>query len=291
MKRYVFKGKEGLEIVSLKKLTTNSIDAVSEPHRVGFYQIYCFYENTEGALEINFEKITLKPNTILFIPADVVCSFSRDAQYDGEVIIFTDFFMKKEAIGRNNILFSNVFRRFRKPQLLDLNHYPIIELVKLMQLELEFLVRKNRQQILINHLENIIAYGERIVDESEAEPLTQQPQQQLIAHFYDLINANYQKEQSLQFYCDQLNTTYSALSKTTNEVLGIAPKALLNQKIVLEAKSLLAYSNLSIKQICYKIGLNEPSYFTVFFKKYQGNTPTEFREKYKEWSKKHKTLG
>ena len=94
MKKYGFKGEDGLEIVPLAKLTQNSMEVVGEPHRISFYQIYHFTAGTSGFLEINFEPISLEPNAILFVPADVVCSFSEQSVYRGEVIIFTDLFVK-----------------------------------------------------------------------------------------------------------------------------------------------------------------------------------------------------
>ncbi len=288
MKEYAFKGKDGLEVVSLNKLTTHSIDAVAELHRVNFYQIYCFRQNTKGVLEINFERITIKPNSLLFVPANVVCSFAKTAVYDGSVIIFTDFFVNNHTTSTNNILFSKLFRRFRPPLLLDdVNPTPIRALIRLMQLELNTPQGHNHQNILLNYLENIVLYAERSSPEA-APPLPEHHlPEQLIARFYDLINGHYQDQHSLKYYCEALGVTYAELSKTVNDVVGINPKTLLHQKIILEAKSLLAYTDQSIKQICYKVGFNEPSYFSIFFKKYQGCTPKEFQKKYKESEKNH----
>ncbi|NRB48003.1 MAG: AraC family ligand binding domain-containing protein [Saprospiraceae bacterium] len=79
MKKYDFKGEEGLEIVSLQKLTQNSFEIIGEPPRISFYQVYHFTAGTTGILEINFEEIPLQPGSILFVPSDVVCSFSSES--------------------------------------------------------------------------------------------------------------------------------------------------------------------------------------------------------------------
>jgi len=282
MKKYAFKGEEGIEIVPLQKLTKNSIELIREPHRIGFYQIYHFTEGTQGILEINFEKIPLQANSILFAPSDVVCSFSEQAAYAGEVIIFTDFFVTKHTSFENNLLYSKLFRRFRKPILYTYNKLPIPQLIHAMRAEFDFEQANNRQLILLNYLANIVAYAERLADTYPQRLVDQKAKQQLMARFYDLIHSHYQTEQKLAFYCYQPGGKHAELSQISTNWVGETPKMLINQKILLEAKSLLAYSKLSVKEICFELGLNEPSYFTTFFKRYEGCSPIAFRKKYKE---------
>lgn len=70
------------------------------------------------------------------------------------------------------------------------------------------------------------------------------------------------------------------MNKAAQLLVGCSAKQLIQQKILLDAKALLAYSDLSMKEICYEVGINEPSYFTLFFKKHTGLPPSEFRQQY-----------
>ena len=45
-----------------------------------------------------------------------------------------------------------------------------------------------------------------------------------------------------------------------------------------KAKELLATTQLSMKEICAKVGYSDPNYFSKTFKKNVGVTPTEYRE-------------
>ena len=53
---------------------------------------------------------------------------------------------------------------------------------------------------------------------------------------------------------------------------------ILNDAVLLESKALLKQSSLSISEIAYKIGKNDPSDFSRFFKAQTGKTPKEYRE-------------
>lgn len=59
---------------------------------------------------------------------------------------------------------------------------------------------------------------------------------------------------------------------------GSTPLQIINERIVLEAKRMLRYLPLRVKEISRDLGFEDPSYFNKFFKKITGMTPVDFRE-------------
>ena len=59
---------------------------------------------------------------------------------------------------------------------------------------------------------------------------------------------------------------------------GKSPLIFINNRIILEAKRLVLYSDLMIKEIAYMLGYDDPSYFVKHFKRHTGYLPSEFRE-------------
>ena len=59
------------------------------------------------------------------------------------------------------------------------------------------------------------------------------------------------------------------------------PNELIKNRLLLEAKRYLAHSELSAKEIAYKLGYEDEAYFSRFFNKHAGNTPIHFRKLYR----------
>ena len=53
---------------------------------------------------------------------------------------------------------------------------------------------------------------------------------------------------------------------------------MVHDRLVLEAKRQLAFSNRNVKEICYELGFEDPAYFSRFFRNHTGTSPHEFRE-------------
>jgi AraC-like DNA-binding protein len=62
--------------------------------------------------------------------------------------------------------------------------------------------------------------------------------------------------------------------------MGASAGDLIRERVLLEAKRLLANSDLMISQIAETLNFEDNAYFTRFFKKYLGTTPEGFRAAY-----------
>ncbi|HKJ21703.1 MAG TPA: helix-turn-helix domain-containing protein, partial [Gammaproteobacteria bacterium] len=68
------------------------------------------------------------------------------------------------------------------------------------------------------------------------------------------------------------------LGELTNEVAHKTPSQLINERIILEAKRMLAHSGQRVTAIANVLGFDDPSYFAKYFKKHAGKTPAQFRK-------------
>lgn len=90
----------------------------------------------------------------------------------------------------------------------------------------------------------------------------------------------------MYFYEDELHVGYKKLAAATKKVFGKSPKAIINERLLLEIKRRLLYTTESIKEIAYEFSFNEPSHLTKFFGRYNDNlSPIDFRT---NWNKKYK---
>ena len=84
------------------------------------------------------------------------------------------------------------------------------------------------------------------------------------------------------FYAQKLNITTSHLNHCLNAVTGLSVTHWLQDAMITEAKKQIYYSDSDIKEIAYTLGYDDHAYFSRLFKKITGQTPLEFRRKFRE---------
>jgi AraC-like DNA-binding protein len=110
-------------------------------------------------------------------------------------------------------------------------------------------------------------------------PDNELPDQKLdiIRQFNLLVENHYKKEHSVKFYADQVNRSPKTLSNLFALYNKKSPLAIIQERITLEAKRLLLYTDKSAKEIAYELGFEDAAYFSNFFKKNTEVSPSDFR--------------
>lgn len=99
-------------------------------------------------------------------------------------------------------------------------------------------------------------------------------------NFRKLIEENYCRLHTVKDYASLLNVSSKTLTLYVNECSKYSPLELINNRIILEAKRLLRYSVLSVKEIAFRLGFEDPSYFAKFFKRLVKQSPADYRESF-----------
>lgn len=100
----------------------------------------------------------------------------------------------------------------------------------------------------------------------------------LFDQFLKLVTQYHMTERGVAFYADKLFLTPKYLSKLVKSVSGTSAPDWINSFIILEAKNMLKYSDLTISEIVYKLNFTSQSVFYKFFKCHTGMTPSEYRK-------------
>lgn len=100
----------------------------------------------------------------------------------------------------------------------------------------------------------------------------------ILEDFLLLVRDYHTKERSLSFYADKLYLTPKYLSKLIKSVSGKSAHEWIDSFVILEAKNLLKYSDMSIKSIVYELNFPNQTTFYRFFKTKTGMTPSEYRK-------------
>lgn len=98
----------------------------------------------------------------------------------------------------------------------------------------------------------------------------------LFDKFMLLLNAHHTKEHSVKFYASQMNLTANYLSGIIKEFSGKTAAQWIDEYVVLEAKTLLKFSGMSIQEIAYHLNFSTQSSFGKYFKQQTGISPKQF---------------
>ena len=101
----------------------------------------------------------------------------------------------------------------------------------------------------------------------------------LVARFREKIESHLRTGLSITQYAKALSVTPGRLRAACLEVTGKTAARVLEERVVLEAKRSLMYTNMTVAQTAYYLGFSDPAYFSRFFSKHAGVSPATFRKR------------
>ena len=142
----------------------------------------------------------------------------------------------------------------------------------------EFTTRDNVQgEMLIMLLKRLIIKTTRIAKEQVIPVSIKENQVDLIRKFNLLVDTHYKSKKQVSDYADLLFKSPKTLSNLFAKYNEKTPLQIIHERIVLEAKRLLLYTDKTAKEIAYELGFEEVGTFHKLFKKVTNSTPQNFK--------------
>jgi AraC family transcriptional activator of pobA len=108
---------------------------------------------------------------------------------------------------------------------------------------------------------------------------TRGPRAALVARFRQSVEVNLRSGWEVNRYAKALGVTPARLRGACLEVTGHPPTHIVHDRLVLEARRSLLYTNMTIAETAYDLGFSDPAYFSRFFSERVGMSPAEFRKR------------
>ena len=96
--------------------------------------------------------------------------------------------------------------------------------------------------------------------------------------FRKMLDVDFTGQHQVQHYASALGMSEKTLSRLCMTATGASAKVVINQRLTLEAKRLLAHTTLAVQVIGRDLGFEEATNFVKFFRKETGMTPLAFRQ-------------
>ncbi|MCL8538681.1 AraC family transcriptional regulator [Chryseobacterium gallinarum] len=113
--------------------------------------------------------------------------------------------------------------------------------------------------------------------ENNSQAASENRSLQLTREFKIMVRQNYKTLKSPSDYAEMLAISRGYLTEAIREVTGKPAQHWIHQEILIEAKRLLAFTHLTVKEIAYELGYSDHTYFSRLFSKLEDQSPLAFR--------------
>ncbi len=256
------------------------IERVHKPIRPCREESHTLIFVTEGSYKtkIGFQEYVVRPDQIVVLQAGAV--FSTD-DLSKRVKGFTCHFHPNTLIGKfgqRSLTSAFDFLNVGNEPIIALNDQSKPNVTHLFQrLCEEFKNEDGPNSDLIHaYLHALLTelntvYGQRI-------PAKHGASYSICVRFRSLVNERVKDNLKVSDFADLMNISPNHLNKAVKSITAKSASKMIDEAKLIEIKYLLYQSNLSISEISFQMGYLDASYFTRFFKKYEGTSPSTFRK-------------
>jgi AraC-like DNA-binding protein len=248
------------------------------PHRHTFYQVFWIVSGS-GHHSIDFDPCPIVPRTLYFISTGQVHFWQIEQPLSGYVILFTEEFLPGSAY---EPVTPRTFSYFHRPEYspmltLPAEHArPFDELCQHMLQEFQGRAF-GRLSVLQAQLRILLVLAERhyLDHNGLGSPSVADL---LVKNYLGLIDLHFRELHHVSDYAARLGVTPGHLTDMTRETTGLSAGKFIHRRIILEAQRLLAWSEDNVSEIALALNFDDPAYFSRFFRRECGMTPSRFRD-------------
>jgi AraC family transcriptional activator of pobA len=131
-------------------------------------------------------------------------------------------------------------------------------------------------EIILAHLNTLLTEFNNAYFKNTRQGNISSPKLSKYIEFKLVIEKHLTEQHSINTIAGKLALTSNSLYGIVKEFSGISPKEFITNRLMAEAQRKLHYSKLSVKELAYDLGFNDPDYFSRLFKKSTGKSVSEF---------------
>ena len=248
---------------------------MKSPHRNNGYKVALLTEGTISAY-IDFEGFTAKAPAILFSSPEQVIQVTSYIKHKMVHISFSkDYLINdiKSTLSCWECMFNQAVISITEEK--DFNELKVY--IKMMQQEFTEL-REQKDMVIRNLLNAFLVAAARLGTCKTHLTTINVSQNKILHHFRVLLEDHYVSRTQVSEYADMIYITPGHLNDTIKTITGKTAKQMIDERRMTEAKRLLYWEDLTMKEIAAHLNFEDDAYFNRFFKKHTGQTPALFQK-------------
>lgn len=242
---------------------------------------------TEGetSLTSNLQEFRLKKDSLFIFSPKHILQVQSNNRFKAHLIVIAPDFLKRINIDTKRMM--PLFLQFGSLPCMELTHaesQSIRSFISMVEQELKGSETDFSSEII----GGLIAATIYKVGDILTHYLTEHPEvdspihnraEEYFRQFTELLGEHYTRERSVGYYARQLCITPKYLTTLIKRISGKSVSEWIDSYVILEAKTLLKYSNMSVQEIAYYLNFPNQSFFGSYFKRNTGMSPSQYKAK------------
>ena len=267
------------DLIAYDNITVNELKIHLEQSyhtKAGIFALCC-----KGCLKMTFNltRYRIVTKDLIAIPPETFIQFlsaSEDLQL--QIVIFSQKLIQEAEIGKNMI---NEFRIIGKHFVLPLPKvtFPLYKEMFALLAHLHKEAGHLVSQSILQTLLSLIVQGtyELCPEQASIKEAPGSRHFQQYRLFIRLVHAFYTQQHQVAFYAKEMNLKSAALCRLVKKESGYTAMEIINETLIMDAKTQLRTCEAPVKDIALNLGFNNAAFFNKFFKRHVGMTPQMFR--------------
>ncbi len=263
--------KVSLNAIRIERLPDRVIPKVPFPHKHAFYQFILFTQGS-GTHDIDFKQFKVSKNHLFLLKPGQIHDWKLK-NADGYIVEFNQDSFTTHSPDWPDLIHHIHFTPDSFIQKNDDDFKRLITIAELM-----FRESNLQGELFDTSLKGYLtSFLVEIIRQTKTTKQTA-AKTHLVDKFRDLVEENFKSEHRVEFYANELKISAKTFTMQLSRLLGKSPRDVIQERLLLEAKRFLAYSDLSISEIGYELGFDDANYFSRFFRIHEKRTPAHFRK-------------
>ena len=242
---------------------------------------------TEGetSLTSNLQEFRLKKDSLFIFSPKHILQVQSNNRFKAHLIVIAPDFLKRINIDTKRMM--PLFLQFGSLPCMELTHAESQSLRSFISM-VEQELKGSETDFSSEIIGGLIAATIYKVGDILTHYLTEHPEvdspihnraEEYFRQFSELLGEHYKHERSVGFYARQLCITPKYLTTLIKRISGKSVSEWIDNYVILEAKTLLKYSNMSVQEIAYYLNFPNQSFFGSYFKRNAGMSPSQYKAK------------
>ena len=239
----------------------------------------------ETSLTSNLQEFRLKKDSLFIFSPKHILQVQSNNRFKAHLIVIAPDFLKRINIDTKRMM--PLFLQFGSLPCMELTHAESQSLRSFISM-VEQELKGSETDFSSEIIGGLIAATIYKVGDILTHYLTEHPEvdspihnraEEYFMQFTELLGEHYKHERSVGFYARQLCITPKYLTTLIKRISGKSVSEWIDNYVILEAKTLLKYSNMSVQEIAYYLNFPNQSFFGSYFKRNAGMSPSQYKAK------------